>query len=317
MKKCVFFTLASLLAVFLGFSAYKLGYFLAEKYFFDKIFYKKSVKHGYIDCEGGCKLERFGKRAEDVRKIYGKSLENPKQVLCKSVDDTYTVAVIGDSVTWGVRVKEDETVPALLEKKLSKLKKTKVLQLGFPGDDLLDNYIKYQLIEQAYSIDLYVFIIVQNDLLLNDYTHYDKKLRQQMILECAGSQDSITYNYNENTPGYNYAELVYKSFNNPQNLCVLKKTVALYPKDSIFLVPMGWENHNFLNPYPESLKKEGLQVLVTEQTRIYTKYREQGNHSKSYRVSEKETHPSTICHEMYTDILFEEITSNPKWRFSF
>jgi hypothetical protein len=306
------------LTVFVFLSAYfsyQLSYFIGEKYFFDKLLYKKSVKHGYIDCWEGCEFEKFGKRAEDIQKIYGKSLEPTNRVLGERADDTYIIAVIGDSITWGVGVRENEAVPALLEKKLSKFKKTKVLQLGFPADDFLENYIKYKLIQQTNSIDLYVFIIVENDLLFNREGKYDIELYQKIISECTGLKDLITYNYYEGTPGYNYTELVYNSFNNSQNLCVFEKTASLYPKNSIFFDP-NWLYSEQLNIYAEGLKKEGLKVLFTEKARAYSEYYKYWEYpNKYFRVSEAESHPSKIAHEMYADLLFEEITSNPKWGF--
>lgn len=315
MKKLVAIISLTLFIILSAYLSYKLSYLIGEKYFFDKLFYKKSVAHGYIDCKNGCDFEKFGKRAEDIQKIYGRSLEPSSLVLGESIDDTYTIALIGDSVTWGTGVKENETVPAVLEKKLSRLKKTKVLQLGFPADDFLENYIKYKLIQQTHSIDLYVFIIIENDLLFNREEKYDKDLQRQKLSECTGSNDLITYNYNEETPGYNYSELVSKSFNNPQNLCVLEKVTPLYPKNSIFLVPNWWSGGTF-NLYSEHLKKEGYKVLFTEKARDYPKYYEYWQGQRNYfRVSEAESHPSKTAHEMYADILFEEIINNSVWGF--
>jgi hypothetical protein len=74
-KRFIIFLLISLISAQTGILV---CYFTAEKYFFDKFFYGKSPRHGYITKSSTSVYDpAFGVRGKDLRlveKIYGKRL---------------------------------------------------------------------------------------------------------------------------------------------------------------------------------------------------------------------------------------------------
>lgn len=323
MKNRKYFLPIILLAILSSIFAYKLSYYIGENFFFDKLFYKKSIAHGYQVCEPAyCEYKRYGKRAEDIAELLKKDFKQSKSVLGKTVDDPFTIAIIGDSYVWGLGVKDNKTLSALLAKKLNKIKKTKVFQLGFPGDGALDNLAKNQLISQEQSIDLYIFVINENDILPLKGSIYAPEHYKQIINLCSDSDNNIIYNYNEveaSAPGFDYRDLLEQSYENPQNKCILSHTVSLYPKNAIYFNPL-WkvdETNSYYEVFSEYLKREGLYVLNLELARNkkeYSKYWQ--NPKKYFQVSEIETHPSVTANQVYTETLYEEIINNQKWGFT-
>ena len=320
MKKIIFPFLLIIVIFCTAYSTYKISYFIAENYFFDKLFYKKSKDHGYLSCDtGDCSLERFKDSSKDLRYIKdsGGSFIN-QTVLGKSSNDPYKIAIIGDSYVWGEGVKNDKTVSPVLEDKLNKIKNTQVFQLGWPGDSILSNYEKYKLIQQRENIDLYVFVLVDNDLMFRPQAQHDSNIFESIISRCRKPYDNITYNQNENVPGYDHDKIKQESFENPQNICVLNEVISLLPKANAiyFSSYPPSKNYPLYQKYARYLEDEELYILSSdkgEEMNEYKKYWE--NHKKYFTVSQKEPHPSNLAHKMFADILFEEITINPRWNF--
>jgi hypothetical protein len=148
----------AILALIIGIFA---SQWISEKFFFDKFFYQKSIKYGYILSKRDAKLEDFGKRAADVLTL----LKHPEEL--RSSQGLFTVAIIGDSFVWGQGIRNQDRFAEVLEKKIKKIRPARVLSLALCGDSLYDNYIKYQiLIRNGIHVDFFVFGLVDNDLVL-------------------------------------------------------------------------------------------------------------------------------------------------------
>lgn len=321
MKKHSFLLSALILILLSSFFSYKACFFIAEKYFFDKFFYKKSIKHGYLFCDDeGCHLKRYGKRSEDIEKLYltSKSTLETSRVLGKSVNDVFTIAVYGDSYVWGQGVLESERLTSILEKKLNRIRNTRVLSFGWPGDSALDNLLKYQMASERFTIDMSIFVLVKNDLLLRESNQYPSATYEEIKKSCTGLENDFVYNEDSDSLGYDYImKLVFDSYHNKQNLCVLEKVLELYPKENaIYFVTQEFilDPESYTHKYIESLERAGLYVTSYELANRLPKYEHYWD-NKPFLVSKMEGHPSKYAHEMYADALFEEITSNPQWGF--
>lgn len=320
MKKIIFPFLLIIVIFCTAYSTYKISYFIAENYFFDKLFYKKNRDYGYLSCNvDGCALEKFKDRSKDIRYITdGKASLLNQTVLGKSSDDPYKIAIIGDSYVWGEGVKNDKTVSSVLEKKLNKIKNTQVFQLGWPGDSILSNYEKYKLIQQRENIDLYVFVLVDNDLMFHPQAQHDSSMFENIIYRCRKPYDNITYDQNQNVPGYDHNKIKQESFENPQNICVLNEVISLLPKTNAiyFSSYPPSKDYPLYQKYARYFEDEDLYILSVEKGEEMSEYKKYWkNYEKYFTVSQIETHPSNLAHNMYADILFEEITTNPRWNY--
>ena len=85
-------------------------HWIAETFFFDRLFYQKSVAHGYFLDE--TKLPDFGDRTRDLVA----HLDADEKKLPQNVYPGFRVVLIGDSFLWGQGVRHEHTVTALLEK---------------------------------------------------------------------------------------------------------------------------------------------------------------------------------------------------------
>jgi len=328
-------TLILLVATVLsGFLSYKLVYFLGEKYFFDKLFYRKSVKHGY---ENTWKLENDNDRAKDLIAlksfIKNNTQENNqiKKVLGVKDNNIYTIAIIGDSYVWGTGIKEHERFSRLLEKKLNKIKNSYILSLGLPGDNLYEHYVKYQILEEAKAdIDLYIFTITQSDIFLNKdgkkkNLSYENKTLNDIFNNCNNENGLYIYDYNilkESMSGITYLDMQKKAWNTTANFCFAEKVFNLLPKDnSIYFLATNYSENCGYNEFIDIFNKNNVRFLSPYQKNVPKKYRKYYKKSwmglaKYFTVSPHEKHPSALANKMYADFLFEEITNNPKYKFN-
>ena len=151
--------------------------FISEKYFFDKLYYNKSIKHGYWNPEKTTKFSEFGNRSRDIDNLY-KGWEKKKEnnTLGKTTipDDQFIIAIHGDSYVWGQGVKYTNTLPYLLEKNLNKQINSTVLGLAISGNSIMELQNSYYLANNVYSVDFNIFVPVTNDLLIKNEVNYEK-----------------------------------------------------------------------------------------------------------------------------------------------
>ncbi len=328
MKKFLKLTLLISLAVLFSFVTYQICYWTAERYFFDKFFYKKSVQHGYFLCDKeGCSLEKYGRRSKDLKKILvgldTLSFDLNKldtRVLGEAVKDTFTIAILGDSYVWGVGVKNEERFPVILEKKLNEneaiKKPVEVLSFGASGDNILEHLSKYESIENFLNlgVDLYIIVIVDNDIFLREDRRYIiNQAAEEIIQECS-SEGEYVYNRDAVMEKLNlsYFEWLKKAWKAPANLCLFKNTITEFPQNTIYFEPKDyWTNFEQIVDF---LEEEGGFVITSKKGKNMEKYKKYWNDPiKNFFVSEKESHPSKLAHQMYADILYQEIITNPRW----
>jgi len=336
--------LAFVISIFL---TYRLVYFFAEEYFFDKIFYQKSYSHGYFYNDFFDKtflhslIFRGSERAVTNRGRDLTFLLN-QEVVSKRYDpqktkDKFKVALIGDSFVYGLGVKEKERTSNILEKKLNQIRPSIVYNFGNMGDNLVDNYIKYHLAKQNMDIDLFIFGLVDDD--FNYVEHFDYPNFQKTLNELSEDCKELKVGYGElmgeqivNPVSVREDEINYLFYpmvleEKYGNLCVARKiTDSFDPEHTIAL------NFNYF--YPEVMSqtsrsepdlRQKFNILIDRYLQVFqeanievinaryelsTLYPEE-----EMEVSEVEGHPSKFAHYQYAQILFEELMSDTKWGF--
>lgn len=330
-KKNIWLGFACLLSIVL---TSWLVYWIAENFFFDKFYYYKSTEHGYWVPEQKLTLESFEERALDLIQLDKdfQTIKNSDKTL-EANDDVYTIAVIGDSHVWGQGVRFKDTVSQLLEKKLNKYKNTRVLSFGYSGDSILDYYIRYDQVKQTYPVDLYIFILVDNDSLLIE--NYKEKYKQTLVFnECLSlfpGQEPVYDLTNENyeqkiVSGSSISEEKWlerfgESWHSELNLCVLDKSIQALPTDNAIFFISQYDHEEDNQPqwkiYKESLYAHKKIVLYSTDAKTLDDYKRFWEKPWKYlNVSQKDNgHPSKIAHRMFSDILTKEILNNPKWKY--
>lgn len=297
------------------------AFYVTEKYFFDKLFYKKSPIYGYTQNElRATKYDNnpwIEKRIRDIRLLV-RSKENG-QVLGVKTGDEYTIALIGDSMTYGLGVRENESFGRVLEERLDKIRPTRIYVLSLPGDSIVENYSKFLMARSLGGVNLYVIEMLQNDLL---YDHNDKYPNEQeaykfLRTSCPGEEftpDQATVSWeqkivDEIVPSYSrqftnrcYAETAIR------DMIEKSDQILFYFLDHVSDGKLSFvdkaQNEVLYNL--KNIVNNASGVFIDTENIINWDYRE---------VSNRESHPSARTHRDYAETLYKEITANSRWRF--
>jgi hypothetical protein len=287
-----------------------LAYFIGERYFFDTLFYKKSIAHGYWVNKKNT-LADFGRRSEDIVNLLSTENQDNRHVLGTQGDGSFNIAVIGDSFVWGQGLRDEERFVHLLQEKLDVLRKTKVYSFAWGGDNIFDNFAKYQTIQSTYPIDVYIFFLVGNDLLIKDlrYQHDATKTVSDYCRALTGGEQVQDSFATSSGP---------EAFMNVASLCSLDVMSRVYPTEkSIYFYIDDYPGFNL---YIESFAKTGHYLVSARKAQHIPKYSKYfgawGAKNESWKfVSKKDRHSSSIANSMFSDVLFNEIISSQVWRF--
>ena len=312
------------------FLSYFFCMFIAEKYFFDKFFYRKSSVFGYNYYSSP--QPDFGERNIYLSKLT--SIDSSH--LLETIDDdqsNYIISIIGDSYVWGQGIKNKQRFSKLLENKLNKIRPTKVISIGEIGNNSLEYLQHYDQIKKLYNSNLYIFTLVYNDAFINQgenqyYPEYYSIINQcqEMYPDIKPVYEIYEYlmnqGYDFNQDGVN--EIISKahdeSWKNPINICIEKEISARLPtQNSLYFFADYYtdDNQNY-SVYKNILSETNKTIIDSRVAKNYPKYKKylsQDNIYDNFIVSQKETHPNALANQMYADILFNEITTNPKFGF--
>lgn len=307
-----------------------LARFLAEKYFFDKFFLGKSNAHGYdknipdydIVNKASPAPYLLEKRVAEVRYLVNKAQNLPTQEIA-APSDTFTIALIGDSFVYGMGVEMQERIGAQLEKKLNQDKPSKVYNLALSGDSILDNSIKLELAEKYLKPDLSVVVIVENDTYFDYFEKYPggKDVLDRITPLCPGQIKA--FDYTHVVTGDDVTNLVdYPSWSKEySNSCLLRVIISEMNskyKDHLFYMSLSrlkdeanftedtHESEKHLNEmmkqYVQAVTDSGGKVIFPDESFVYQ------------TVSPTEGHSSASTNAQYADLLYREITANPRWK---
>lgn len=278
---------------------YFLCYFLAEKYFFDKFFYYKSTKYGYYLPGKNSDLRDFGQRAQDLI-----ALKNGQHISEKN--NVYKVAIIGDSYVWGQGVKNEERFAAILQKQLNKIRPTTVYSLGGCGDNIFDDYIKYKKsIDVFGNMDLYVFAMVNNDLVFNRTNHHGTIPQIEDIYQSCNGTSFYTLQSNFSQEAEDQIRTLSMAPNS-KNFCVYKKVTELLPKNNAIYIDLSSlsEDSDYQKTFSNLISSDLNAIILPHQLDF-----------KKYTVSPKDGHPSVIAHRYIANTIYQEMVTNQKWQF--
>lgn len=304
MKKKLTLTALSLLLC--GVTCY-LCYSAAKKFFFDKFFYYKNTKYGYwILNNNELTLSNFGHRGQDLVLLNN----NYSQILGTEDDGIFKIAIFGDSLTWGQGLTDNQRFVTLLEKKLNKIRPTKIYSFASCGDNIFDDYVKYQLSQKILdNVDLYIFALYNNDLVFNHDNRYQTNDFIQKISSDCNGNSVFDANFNEN-PNADFNTPRELSLNeNSLNFCVYKKILTLLPKNKTIYIDLGnaIENWKVQKTFSELINSD---LIITK-----TNYQKICTNTMICRVSKADGHPSRLINKYYSNVLFDEIVNNKKLNF--
>jgi hypothetical protein len=204
-----------------------------------------------------------------------------------------------------------------LEKKLQKDFEVRVITVANCGDFIVDYLVSYRMAEKFYNPDLYVFALVVNDLAPHIST-YQMLQNEPVIRVCENSFPSEEANIERNSDiDYLDNEEIFDPFvlGNPINECFVKESIKQLPtEESIYLLTESyfvWAKER-LDFFREILKIEekktidSKEIINLAQYKKYLSEYEEGNYS-SLLVSKKDGHPSILAHQLYAELLYEEI----------
>lgn len=312
-------------------------YWVAERYYFDKLFYRKSALHGYGETEWlSPELDTnptLKKRKADLAFLLSSSENKNSNVLGMTTDsnqdDAFEIAVIGDSMAYGTGILEKETFSALLEDKLGATHSVNVYNFSLPGDHLLDNYAKYLAVKEKINPDLYIFGVVTNDLLIDYIGKYNnEEIKQEFDSTCMGvelpenkkidwkNMTDIDMNLKlffptllDGTCNIHYLEQVLSKLEVDKDKIIFMSYSPL-DKYNIYTSDQEFLEKKWSTPQEESNQKENF--VLSKFKFIITKHGYtfiEPSHEYD-RVSPKEGHPSAKAHRNYADVLFSYISSN-------
>lgn len=314
-------TLVVLLACISTGGAIALSLWAAETFFFDKFFYYKSVTHGYWIPGKKLTLEDFKDRSQDIIALRTSANTN-SQVLGAQDDGTFTVALIGDSYVWGEGVRVRDRLGSQLEKKLQEYQPSKVYSFAIPGDSILDYVSNYQYSRSYLDVDAFVIALVPNDVVFKkpSYTQYSPAALQ-ILEECDQNQIIFDFDWSQITEReqglMTYVPLLEKAWTNPANICSLQKALNLLKSDkTIFFITDDYTNDPQWDLYHGYLSEQNVHMVSSTKARTWSKYAAYWeNPWESFVVSAKETHPNSLAHQMYAEVIVQELLTNPQYNF--
>jgi len=308
--------------------AYWTASVIAETYFFDKFFYKKSAMYGYqlygLDLLNKQNNQLIEKRIKDLRQLTQAELNKDLNVLGASSEDVYKIAIIGDSFAYGTGVRQADRYPDRLEKLLNQVKPTKVYVLALPGDNILEHYAKYKLAQENTKPDLYIVGITNNDLLINDFIYPNQislyqKLREDCTLpECEYDLPDRAITIDELIKKVYYPSIDDRC----ANICYMDNIIKEMVTANILffnffriesssptqiLSEADQKDIQIMKKYTDMIRLAGGQVFQLHDSQVLGEYK---------TVSSMEKHPSAETHDWFAKALFEKIITDNNLGFS-
>lgn len=311
-----------------------ISYWIGEKYFFDELFYKKSIVHGYSHDEWNV-AARFNipsileKRVEDVVRVRDLYYANDNSKVLGSSDpdqnEEFVVVLIGDSFVYGMGIREEQRFGKLLEKKLNSIYPTKVYILAQSGDGIIENYAKFNLANKYLKPNLYILGLVNNDLVfeLRDKYPSQKDLYTEVKQFCPG-EDFVWFWLLESFKEESWQDVIINLYATSflpkyQNVCLLEKIAENIVKTSNKTMFYSFYQENnkvdnlddelnqlharFMKKYIDAIERAGGTVVFQPDEYFWPS------------VSNTERHPSAQANEDFANQLFTEITKNQFWGF--
>lgn len=300
---------------------------LIETFFFDRLLYKKSPIHGYDkDASEALKQKNnffIENRIRDLRAVINPEEKSGKVLGTQT--GVYTIALIGDSLAYGTGVKGGEVFGRVLETKLNKIRPTKVYILALPGDSIVENYAKFLLAREVIGTNLFVFSMVDNDLIYDHLNKYPNEEAVYDFLKESCPREEFIYHWKDEDLESQLKNGLAPSHSNQfANRCwvetVVKKIMSFQNTRFFFfsnfsLTDLNLQSTNSLN-FSGKLRRE----LEIDYVRLIEDNGGTVVHRldvpvKKWGASKLEGHASRELHSLFAETLYQEIAANPRWGF--
>lgn len=294
---------------------------IAETFFFDKFFYQKSLIYGYDKNERNLVKQSqispfLEARIEQLNKTLHVYSQNENKVLGTNTDQKTNIAVIGDSIAYGLGVKTEERFGDYLNN-LFHTQNIDVSTLAQPGDSLLDHYAKMKIAKSTINPDIFVVTLVANDLLFDSKDKYPLSLETFYQIKNKCSAEEFIYKW-PNLPPEKWFEVITvgisKSYDDQYaNTCYAKELLSMMNNDfsNVIFIPVDeYRTKDELNEYSpefEIIQSRAMEKLidivkksggnVIEPKALLSNY-------KFQTVSASESHPSKYTHQQFANILY-------------
>lgn len=166
--------------------------------------------------------------------------------------------------------------------------------------------------------DLVIFALITNDIFI-DNSNKD----MAYIKQCLKSDKNIRSVYESDTEETitpkKASQILNEAWSNPINQCILSNTLINLPTDNViyFLTQDEMNDSNQARSYKKYLVKYNKFVLTFNLGKNIPKYTKYWNDDlwNNFTISSIDGHSNSLANQMYTDIIFNEITSNLLWNF--
>lgn len=240
-------------------------------------------------------------------------------MLGKTNVQPYRIVVIGDSMAYGLGVREHEVFARVLERKLNTIRPTQVSLLAQPGDSIVENYAKYLLAKEYIMPNLYVISLTSNDFIYDRRNKYPNENHVYSRLKSLCVGDEFRYTWVNESWIDMFWNAILPAFQSDVNHCFFTQAVQdiTQMKDNVIFLSLDFAGAGGApDTYEEKFYElmEGYRLLVTRGggNMLTAEHIPGATHSS---VSNKEGHPSKETHKFYAQALFQEIVGNPKWGF--
>jgi len=280
---------------------------IVETHYFDKLFYLKSWIHGYYfpekDSQNTIAKLLAGVNSEGFRD----NEFRPKQ------KGEFLILVVGDSNVWGWGVRKSNRFTQVLEKELSKIKKTRIISLGKGGNNVYLNQKLAKEYEKKLNPDLVVFTFYENDLLIRP--------EQEALINKLTDNKDIIREFNIGDPMEEYYPRVLGSYDEKTaNFQAFLKTIPSLDRGYLYYYLSYAPQISHDKLAYDLMKNEGLKI-INNNVLYRLKYaslasNKNNKESEELTISNMEGHPNPIAHLMFAERLFAEITCNSELGFT-
>lgn len=291
---------------------------LTESWFFDRLYYRKSLEYGYAldfpHLPYGDRLARSGVRGQDLIQLYGRSgiriNLDPKRLPPEPPQPagTYTIIALGDSLCWGQGLEEEDRWVHRLEKRLDAIRSTRIVSLCEQGDQLAEHVMKYEASRRIWQADLYLISLVSDDL---DVQPVGLPRPPDILKElepCWTLPDLRSLPQRPRSPDEMVCPEGYACD------CILRTEMKRLPKEKALYFDYGeafQAGFNVERTLAAPFLAAGYDVIT-----LVPEVRDaQGRFDQDYYVSHMERHPSAMANRLFADALYERIRTEPRYGF--
>lgn len=303
-------------------------YFGFPQFYYDRFIYGKSLQYGFWPAGKNLTVQDYGQRGEDVQYIVTLSEKSPDvSGMTTSQEDTYNIALLGDSFVWGNGLTLDQTIKQTLLDKLNQKitnKQVNVYSYAMGGDSLLDHLAKLKILEENnQQINLYIVEVVYNDLLIRPDIPYNNPIYTEVIHRCSQKYPSTTVSKH---PAWDMLvrkdanelgdQALYASYQNPINICIFSESLkeleaAAKGKILFFLTNYSQKRDGIWEQIVSYFTTNNINYIEATEGQKISKYSHCFDNEETIKqcfwVTHYDIHPSALANEMFAELFIQNM----------